>query len=127
MRDEGVLRHAALTNPCRQPGEAIGYAHARVLRRYLEHMGDVNGSEYLRAMRDAGVEFSEDRPLVLGVYDGTRASVAEGNHRLLLSRRDKLVPYVVREGDDPGVSLEYDGSLGTPGKPKMLGVPRRRS
>ena len=119
---EEVEAHARLVDPQRQPGERIRYVRASTLRHFREHAGDLSGDRrYLRAMRNAGVHFSEDHPLILGVYEGDRAgewyaSVAEGNHRLALCRGKDLVPYVVRYGENSGLGVEYDGSLGLPDK-----------
>lgn len=90
------------------------------LKPYLEHKGDINGPGYLRAYMEYGIDFDEDGPIELGVFndeDGQlRASIYDGNHRLLIAIKGKYpeVPYIVKWVDSLHPGFPYDQSLGMP-------------
>ena len=105
--------------------EQLRFAPAVALSRYLEHDGCINddacggvAGAYLAMLAEAGVCASEDDPIILAVIDddeGPRASILDGNHRLLLALAEDptaIVPYLIdREGDSSHPGFPYDGAL----------------
>jgi hypothetical protein len=97
----------------------VRHAPAEQLAPYLEHAGDINPEGHFEAMLEDGIEATDEDPLVLYVSDEwgeLRASVWDGNHRLLvtLERNPKAaVPYVIsRSVDSSHPGFPYDGALG---------------
>lgn len=118
-----------------EPDTAVQWRPARDLAPWLEHDGTINDEEYatpgghLAMLADAGAHLSADDPLVINVTtwdDGQRASVHDGNHRLILilaDDPDQMVPYVIErdlESTFPG--HPYHGELD--GR-RIIAVPTR--
>lgn len=120
--------------------EPVVWVDPRDLEAYLEHDGSINDEEYgydgayLDILSESQACLTERSPVLLSVdAENKKASVSDGNHRLILALEDAKegheVQVPVRVTAEPSLhpGFDYAGEFGWPIKPPMRRCVRRKS